>query len=59
MEALQKDKLFFNLINKITSDFVLIEYIAYYLEKYIGFRKERRLFKNNEVISINIIILKL
>ena len=36
MEKISQDKLYFGLINKITPDLILKDYIIFYLEKYIG-----------------------
>ena len=36
LETVQKDELYFNLINKITPNLILTDYITFYLEKYIG-----------------------
>ena len=36
METIQKDKLYKDLIDKITPDLILKDYITYYLEKYLG-----------------------
>ena len=36
MEKISQDKLYFDLINKITPDIILKDYIIFYLEKFIG-----------------------
>ena len=36
LEKINQDKLYFDLINKITPDLILKDYITFYLEKYIG-----------------------
>ena len=36
LEKIEKDKIYFDLINKITPDLILQDYITFYLEKYLG-----------------------
>ena len=36
MKELEKDKLYYDLIDRITPDLILKDYIIYYLEKYLG-----------------------
>ena len=36
LEKIEKDKIYFDLINKITPDLILQDYIIFYLEKYLG-----------------------